>query len=73
MCNFYINSEQNIDYDDYLETYNNYLQYLNEFEDKLFENVIYDIAVEIKYILFQNRVINRTVFNKNVGLNVGLH
>lgn len=43
------------DNDDYLETYNNYLEYINKYEDGLFYGVISDIAVEIEYILFQNR------------------
>ena len=43
------------DYDDYLETYNNYLEYLDRYESGLFYSVISDIAVEIEYILFQNR------------------
>lgn len=43
------------DPDDYLETYNNYIEYLNRYEDDLFDSVISDIATEIEYILFQNR------------------
>lgn len=43
------------DLDDYLESYNNYIEYLNKYEDGLFYSVISDIAVEIEYILFQNR------------------
>jgi hypothetical protein len=41
--------------DDYLESYNNYIEYLNEYEDGLFEDVLNDIATEVEYILFQNR------------------
>ena len=41
--------------EDYLETYNNYLEYINKYEDRLFYSVIYDIATEVEYILFQNR------------------
>lgn len=44
-----------LDPDDYLETYNNYIEYLNRYEDDLFDSVISDIATEIEYILFQNR------------------
>ena len=43
------------DYDDYLEMYDNYLEYINEYTDGLFYDVISDIAVEVEYILFQNR------------------
>lgn len=43
------------DDDDYLEIYSNYLEYLNKYEEGLFYDVISDIAVEIEYILFQNR------------------
>lgn len=49
------NNDFEFDYDDYLETYNNYLEYINKYEDDLFYDVISDIAVEIEYILFQNR------------------
>lgn len=44
-----------IDYEDYLETYNEYIEYLNRYEEGLFDGVIYDIAIEVEYILFQNR------------------
>ncbi len=42
-------------YDDYLETYDNYLEYLNNYKCDLFYDVIYSIAIEVEYILFQNR------------------
>ena len=48
-------NEFKFDEDDYLETYNNYLEYINKYEDGLFYSVIYDIATEVEYILFQNR------------------
>lgn len=44
-----------IDLDDCLETWNNYINYLNKYKDGLYYSVISDIAVEIEYILFQNR------------------
>jgi hypothetical protein len=50
-----VNNDFKFDYDDYLETYNNYLEYINKYGDDLFFDVISDIAVEIEYILFQNR------------------
>lgn len=50
-----INNDFKIDPDDYLETYNNYIEYLDKYEEGLFYNVISDIATEIEYILFQNR------------------
>ena len=50
-----INNDFQFDDDDYLEIYNNYLEYLNKYEEGLFYDVISDIAVEIEYILFQNR------------------
>lgn len=50
-----VNNDFEFDYDDYLETYNNYLEYINKYVDDLFFEVISDIAVEIEYILFQNR------------------
>lgn len=52
----YINNDFEFDDDDdYLEMYNNYLEYLNKYEEDLFYDVISHIAVEIEYILFQNR------------------
>lgn len=50
-----LNNDFEIDYDDYLETYNKYTEYLDRYEDGLFWNVIYNIAIETEYILFQNR------------------
>ena len=50
-----IKNDFDFDYDDYLETYNNYIEYLDKYEDGLFDSVLYDIAIEIEYILFQNR------------------
>lgn len=49
------NNDFTMDYEDYLETYNKYIEHLDRYEDGLFWNVIYDIAVEVEYILFQNR------------------
>lgn len=42
-------NEFKFDEDDYLETYNNYLEYINKYEDGLFYSVIYDIATEVEY------------------------
>lgn len=53
--NVSINNDFTIDYEDYLETYNEYIAYLDRFEEGLFYDVIYDIAIEVEYILFQNR------------------
>lgn len=50
-----VNNDFKFDYEDYLETYNTYLEYINKYGDDLFFDVISDIAVEIEYILFQNR------------------
>lgn len=44
-----------IDYDDYLETYTSYIEFLDKIKMGLFYDVIYDIATEMEYILFQNR------------------
>lgn len=56
----YKNSSFTNDFDinqdtDYLESYNEYIDYLEKYEDGLFGDVIYSIAIEIEYILFQNR------------------
>lgn len=51
MCNYFCRLAK----DNYLEIYNNYLEYINKYEDGLFYNEIYDIATEVEYILFQNR------------------
>ncbi|TDT71509.1 HNH endonuclease [Hypnocyclicus thermotrophus] len=53
--NVSINNDFTIDYEDFLETYNEYISYLDKFEDGLFYDVLYDIATEVEYILFQNR------------------
>ena len=50
-----LNSDFTNDYEDYLEKYNEYIEYLNRYEDWLFDGIIYDIATEMEYILFQNR------------------
>lgn len=49
------NNEFKFDDEDYLEIYNNYLKYVNKYEDDLYYSVIYEIAIEVEYILFQNR------------------
>lgn len=43
-----------VETEDYLEKYQQYIEYLNDKND-LFYAVIDDIAVEVEYILFQNR------------------
>lgn len=53
--NVSLNNDFTIDYEDFLETYNKYTEYLDRYEDGLFWNVIYNIAIEVEYILFQNR------------------
>ncbi|MGF7145027.1 hypothetical protein HNQ56_003460 [Anaerotaenia torta] len=50
-----LNNEFKSDNEDYLETYNKYIEYLDRFVNGLFYDVIYDIAIEVEYILFQNR------------------
>jgi hypothetical protein len=50
-----LNNDFTIDYEDYLEVYNEYISHLDKFEDRLFDDVIYNIAIEVEYILFQNR------------------
>lgn len=41
--------------EDYLETYNQYIEFLDKIEDGLFYEIIASIATEVEYILFQNR------------------
>lgn len=54
--NVSLNNDLKIDHgEDYLETYNKYIDGLDRYEDGLFGDVIYDIAAEVEYILFQNR------------------
>jgi hypothetical protein len=50
-----LSNDFKVDHEDYLETYNEYIEYLNRYEDGMFDGVIYDIAIEVEYILFQNR------------------
>lgn len=50
-----LNNDFKMDYEDYLETNNEYISYLDKFEGGLFDDVIYNIAIEVEYILFQNR------------------
>lgn len=50
-----LNNDFTIDYEDYLDTYNEYISYLDKLEVGLFDDVIYNIAIEVEYILFQNR------------------
>lgn len=44
-----------INYEDYLDSFTEYIEYLDKFEEGLFYNVIHSIAIEVEYILFQNR------------------
>jgi hypothetical protein len=50
-----LSNDFKVDHEDYLEIYNEYIEYLNRYEDGMFDGVIYDIAIEVEYILFQNR------------------
>lgn len=43
------------DTEEYLESYNQYIEYLDKIEDGLFYKIIASIAIEVEYILFQNR------------------
>lgn len=43
------------DTEEYLESYNQYIEYLDKIEDGLFYEIIASIAIEVEYILFQNR------------------
>lgn len=43
------------DAEEYLESYNQYIEYLDKIEDGLFYEIIASIAIEVEYILFQNR------------------
>ena len=47
--------EKNINTEDYLETFNCFVEYLNDENDNLYFDVIWDIASEVEYILIQNR------------------
>ena len=41
--------------DDYLDAYNDYIEHLDNYENEIYTKVIEAIAIEVEYILFQNR------------------
>lgn len=41
--------------EDFLEKYNQYIEFLDSVRDSLYFDIIRDIAIEVEYILFQNR------------------
>jgi len=53
--NVTLNNDFKIDKEDYLETFIKYIEYLDKYSDNLYYDVISDIAIEVEYILFQNR------------------
>lgn len=53
--NIKIDANFDINKDDYLDSYIEYTDYLDKYESGLFDEIIFNIAENVEYVLFQNR------------------